>query len=213
MIRTEVVTLSVIKAVAYRQRLTAGGSGIVIIRDDVAQPGIASISKTSGAPIPTANTPADSYPKEAFEEAMTLTAGLPYSKRGPVRAEAVIPAEEPAAGEAAAEEAVVDSADYQKIVDRYTDKDGKLSYVLLNRDMIRFIHSSSVSRKMIADGESVEAIRLYAVGAKFRSITGDRDLTDAQVLKTVELLDEVSPKGVFREFNDEIRKSLKAGRK
>ena len=75
------------------------------------------------------------------------------------------------------------------------------------------MHSSSVVRKMVAEGESVEAIRLYAVGAKFRSITGNHNLTDAQVLKMVELLDEVSPKGVFKEFNDEIRKSLKAAKR
>ena len=35
---------------------------------------------------------------------------------------------------------------------------------------------------------------------------GNRNLTDAQVLKMAELLDEVSPKGVFRELNDELRK-------
>lgn len=51
MIRTNVVLLSVIKAVAYRQKLMTGGSGIVIIRGDASQPGIASISKTSGEAI------------------------------------------------------------------------------------------------------------------------------------------------------------------
>ena len=51
MIRTNVVTLSVIKAIAYRQKLPAGGSRIVIIRADSAQPGIASVSKTSGEPV------------------------------------------------------------------------------------------------------------------------------------------------------------------
>ena len=48
MIRTETVTLTVIPAVAYRQKLPAGGSGIVIVRNDREQPGIASISKSSG---------------------------------------------------------------------------------------------------------------------------------------------------------------------
>lgn len=36
MIRTNVVKLSVIKGIAYRQKLPAGGSGIVIIREDTA---------------------------------------------------------------------------------------------------------------------------------------------------------------------------------
>ena len=52
-------------------------------------------------------------------------------------------------------------------------------------------------------------IRLYIVGNKFRNITGNRDLTDGQVLKMAELLDEVSPKGVFRELNDELRQKMK----
>ena len=218
MIRSDVVSLTVINGVAYRQKLPAGGSGIVILRADAAQPGIASISKTSGEAIPAANTPKDLYPKEAFQEAIALTARLPYKKRGNVQLKGQSVAEEPAAeapvsAEQAAEEAVVDSAEYQKIVDKYTDKDGKLSYALLNKDMIKFAHSSSVVRKMVADGESVEAIQLYAAGAKFRSITGNSSLSDAQVQKMIELLDEVSPKGVFKEFNDEIRKMLKASKK
>ena len=213
MVRTDVVTLSVIKGIAYRQKLPAGGSGIVILREDVAQPGIASISKTSGDAIPSANTPVKMYPPEAFKEAITLTAGLPYRKRGSVQYKGEPQAVEAPAEEAVPEEVVVESAEYQKIVDKYTDKDGKLSYALLNKDMIQFAHSSSVVRKMIVEGAKVDEIRLYVVAAKFRTITGNRKLTDAQVLKMVELLDEVSPKGVLKEFNDEIRRSLKAAKK
>lgn len=213
MIRTDVVTLSVIDAIAYRRKLPSGGSGIVIIREGAEQPGIATISKTSGEAIPAANSPKKLYPQEAFQEAMTLTAGLPYKKQGSVqmksgsKAEPI--AEEAVSPEEAAEEVIVDSAEYQKIVDKYTDKNGKLSYALLNKDLIRFIHSSSIARKMIKAGEDVESIRLYASAAKFRTVTGNKSLTEAQVLKITELLDEVSPKGVFRELNDEIRKNLK----
>ena len=56
---------------------------------------------------------------------------------------------------------------------------------------------------MLIDGERVEAIRLYITGP---------ELTDVQVLIITELLDEMSPKGVFKEFNSEIRKSLKAAK-
>ena len=212
MIRTKVVNLSKIKGIAYRQKLTSGGSGIVIIREGVAQPGIASISKKSGEAILTANTPKDVYPQEVFQEAMALTAGLPYKKLGKVQLNEESVAEEPVTEELAAEEVVVDSEEYAKIVEKYTDKNGKLSYDLINKDMIKFAYSSSIVRKMVEDGESDESIRLYIAGAKFRSITGNHELTDAQVLKIVELLDEVSPKGVFKEFNDELRK-MKAGKK
>ena len=103
----------------------------------------------------------------------------------------------------------MNSAEYQKIVDAYTDKKGKLSYALLNKDMIKFAHSSSVARSMVEEKASVDDICLYVVGTKFRGITKNRKLSDEQVLKMVDLLDEVSPKGVLTEFKEELRKSLK----
>ena len=215
MVRTNVVKLTVIDGAAYRQKLTSGGSGIVILRADSAQPGIASISKKTGEAVPTDNTPADKFPPEAFAEAMELTAGLPYKKQGGVKfSGGKVSADKTADAEAPKEaEVVVDSGEYKKIVDAYTDKSGKLSYSLLNRDMIKFAHSSSKARALIDEGASVDKIRLYTVGTKFRAVTGNKDLTDAQVKKIIELLDEVSPKGVFRELNDELRAKLKAAKK
>ena len=208
MIRTKAVALTTIPAIAFRQKLKSGGSGITIIRSDTQQPGIASVSKTSGDPIPAANTPKDLFPKEVFEEAMALTAGMPYSKRGSVRLEdevVVETAPEPAE-EVTPDDPVVDSADYQKVVEKYTDKDGKLSYGLLNKDLIRFAHASKTVRGMIGEGESTKKVRTYIVSTKFRTVTGDRNLTEAQALKIAELLDEVSPKSVFKELDAELRR-------
>ncbi len=213
MIRTDVVKLSVIKGFAYREKLKSGGFGVVIIRKDAAQPGIASVSKTSGEPVPAANTPKKYYPQEAFKEAVELTAGLPYRKQGAVSIKGEKAASAPAPKETAPEEVVVDSADYIKIVEKYTDKTGKLSYDLLNKDMIRFAHSSSVVRTMIGEGAKPKDISSYVVGAKFRSISGNSKLTDAQVKEITDLLDGVSPKGVLKEFNAEIRRSLKNDKK
>ena len=212
MIRTSSVSLSMLPAVAYRQKYASGGSGIVIVRSDATQPGIASISKTSGEPIISANTPADLYPKEAFDEAITLTAGMPYRRQGKPKPAFVETGGEPAPvveDEPVPEvEVVVDSDEYQKLVDAYTDKDGRLSYALLNKELIQFAHSSEMVNRMLAAGEDEEAIRLYVVGTKFRNVTGNKDLTDEQVLKMAELLDEVSPKGVFKELNAELRGRL-----
>jgi hypothetical protein len=208
MIRTETVSLTTIPATAYRQKLASGGSGIVILREDAPQPGIASISKTSGEPIPTRNTPAKLFPKKAFREAIELTAGLPYRKRGAPALPVPVP-ETPEEKDEPVLEAVVDSKEYEKIVDTYTDKDGKLSYALLNKDLIKFAHCSSKVRDMFCGKAAEDDVRLYIVGNKFRNITGNRNLTDAQVLKMAELLDEVSPKGVFRELNEELRRQLR----
>jgi hypothetical protein len=84
---------------------------------------------------------------------------------------------------------------------------------LVNQDFLyQCIQQLSIQLFGIIDGERVEAIRLYITGTKFRNITGDPELTDVQVLIITELLDEMSPKGVFKEFNSEIRKSLKAAK-
>lgn len=215
MIRTDVVNLTVIEAVAYRQKLQAGGSGIMILRYDSKQPGIASISKTSGDPIPAANIPLDLYPLEAFQEAIALTAGMPYSKRGSVRLEkkAVVDAAPEATEEVTADDPVIDSAEYQKIVDQYTDKNGKLSYDLLNKDLIRFMHASKTVRGMIGEGTSAKKVRTYIVTTKFRTVTGNKKLTEEQAVKMAELLDEVSPKSVFKQLDAELRKQNAASKR
>ena len=213
MIRTETVTLTVIEAVAFRQKLKAGGSGITILRYDIAQPGIASISKTSGEAIPTDNTPADLYPAEAFSEAIKLTAGMPYKKRSGVRlTKKKVEEVAPEATEEIAEEVVIDTDEYQKLVDNYTDKNGKLSYDLLNRDLIRFAHSSKTVSKMLEEGASVKKTRTYIVCTKFRTVIGNKKLTEAEVLKMAELIDEVSPKSAFKALDSELRK-LSAAKK
>ena len=217
MIRTSVVSLTTIPAIAFRQKLPSGGSGVTILRADAKQPGIAGISKTSGEAIIDGRTDKDLFPAEAFAEAIKLTAGMPYKKLGGVKVTADMVAQtQPETPEEIAEEAsevVIDSADYAKIVEAYTDKKGKLSYALLNREFIKFAHSSSVVRGMVADKAPVERIRAYIAATKFRNVSGNKNMGDAEVARITELLDEVSPKGVFRELNEELRKMLAGAKK
>ncbi len=84
---------------------------------------------------------------------------------------------------------------------------------MLNRDLIRFAHASSRVRAMLAEGKKPEKIRTYIITTKFGSIAGNRKFTEAQALKAAELLDEVYPKGVFKELNDELRKKAAAAKK
>ncbi len=63
---------------------------------------------------------------------------------------------------------------------------------------------------MIEEGAKQKEICSYAALTKFRSLSGNQKLTDAQVAKMVGFLDEASPKGVFREFNAEIRRILRS---
>jgi hypothetical protein len=216
-IRTRLVELSTLEAVAYRQKLRGGQVGVVILRQDTAQPGLALLNRQSGSADPAHNTSADLYPMEAFQEALELTSGLPYSSRGPVRSpaaagaassgDAPLPAE---LSEEAPPEAVatVNSADYAAIVKAYTSKKGELSYELLNKALIQAARSNPFVAKMVADGASLEEVRDHVVKANFEAVTGNRSLSAAEVQRIVELLDEVSPRSVLRELNEDLRKLL-----
>ena len=209
MIRTEIVTLTVIPAIAYRRKLPSGGSGIVILKKGVSQPGIATISKTSGEPILAANTSSELYPKEAFLEAIALTSGLPYHKRGSVRLSGARFTEQKKAEpepELWEEEKVAVSPAYEALVAVYTDKNGRLSYDLLNKDLIKFANSSKRVKTMREEGATPEEVRDYVVATRFRNVTGVKTLTDAEIRRMAELLDEVSPKGVFTELDAALRK-------
>ncbi|RUR34216.1 hypothetical protein [Vreelandella nanhaiensis] len=207
MIRTIMVELSTIEAAAYRQKLRGGHPGIVIMRYDTDQPGIATVNRKSGEPDPSHNTDLKLFPLEAFREAMELTSGMPYSRRGKVKLSGE--KEDASSQEETAEElATVDSAEYEAIVKSYTNRKGELSYELLNKDFIQFAKSSRVISDMVANHASEEDIRNHVVKVKLESITGNRELTVAQTQRIVEMLDEVSPRHVFKELNDEIRKML-----
>lgn len=216
MIRTNSVSLTTLpSAIAYRRKGASGDSALVILRADATQPGIATISKTSGKPIVAAHIPADLYPEEAFEEAIELTAGLPYRKQGkpaaPKASEDVeLDVAEDVEEEPVAEEVVVvvDSDEYQRLLDTYTTKEGKLSYDLMNKEMIQFAHKSEMVARMVAAGDPEEAILTYIVGTKFRNATGNHELDDEQVAALAALIDEVSPRGAFRELKRRIRAML-----
>ena len=205
MIRTNSVELtSLPAAIAYRRKGASGDAAIVIVRADEPQPGIATISKTSGEPILSANTPA-AYPTEAFAEAIALTSGMPYHKLGKPAAPAPVaaPVEDEPADEVA--EVLVDSGEYQAVLDAFTDKSGKFSYDLMNKSMIQLAHRSTVVGRMVAAAAKEEEILNYVIGTRLRNITGNHDLTDEQVSKMAELIDEIDPRGAFKELKGKIR--------
>ena len=209
MLRTKAVKLTVIPAMAFRIK-TASGPSITIQRADTEQPGIASVSKTSGKAVPAANTNLKLYPEEAFDEAIRLTNGLPYKKQKGIKVTKDMVKEKK---EKEPEEVIIDSEEYLKIVDQYSDKNGKLSYDLINKDFIKFAKSSSHVRKMIEEGTTAAKVRNYVVASKIRNITGNDKLDDKQIKKMVELLDETYAKGIFKDLNNEIRRMLSANKK
>jgi hypothetical protein len=217
-VRTPLVELSTLEAVAYRQKLRGGQAGVVILRNDSPQPGLALVDRRTGEPDLAANVPPERFPREAFLEALELTSGLPYSRRGPVRAPA---APLPAAGSEEASEAegelgasapeavaTVCSADYAAIVKAYTNRKGELSYDLLNKALIQAAHSNPFVATLMSQGASLEEIRDHVVKGNFEAVSGNRQLSAEETSSIVALLDEVSPRSVLREFSDELRRRL-----
>ena len=131
-------------------------------------PGIASISKTSGDPILTVNTPKDLYPVEAFKEALRLTAGMPYSKRGQAKVQketqAVVDAAPEPEEEVTPDDPVVDSRDYQKVVAKYTDKNGATQY----STKVVVAHIDLLERK-----EQAQAVDTPAPAPNFQTMDDD----------------------------------------
>ena len=48
----------------------------------------------------------------------------------------------------------------------------------------------------------------YIIKVKCETLTGNPGLTPAQTSRILEVLDAVSPRSVFRELNDELKKML-----
>ncbi|TVS07077.1 MAG: hypothetical protein EA413_02260 [Cyanobium sp. PLM2.Bin73] len=227
MIRTKLVELSTLDAVAYRQRLGTGHSGVVILRYDSPQPGLARLNRNTGEPDPAANVPRDRFPIEAFREALELTSGLPYSRRGRVRLSQLEPAAvKDTAAAAAATPAVAEdpddegrsedvatvcSDDYAAIVKAYTNRKGELSYELLNKALIQAAHGNAFVADLVARRAPLEQIRDHVVKANFEAVTGNRALTMDAVQRIVEMLDAVSPRSVLRELDDALKRMLAAG--
>ncbi len=211
-VRTMLVELSTIPGVAYRQKLLSG-TGLVVMRYGTTQPGLATLSRTSGDPVPASNANLDLYPINAFREAFALTSGLPFSRRGKVQLIELASPPKPDTTSAIEDAplvdfSIVDSPEYQAVLDAYTSQKGELSFHLLNKDFIQFASSSKTMAEMIASNATIEDLRNHAVRAKFETLTGNTRLTDTQLNGIVELLDEISPRSAFREFEDELRRML-----
>jgi hypothetical protein len=212
MIRTSAVELTVIEALAYRQKLKAGDNAIVILKPEVKQPGMATISKSTGEPVLAANTNAKEYPVEAFREAIALTNGMPFRKQGSIKVtaqtfavnEEVEPVEEFV-------EINTDALD--KITAHFTDKNGRMSYDLVNRELIRFAKSSSIVRNMVAEGKSASEIRDYIILNKFRNIAQNDSLNDQEVFKLADVIDGIDSQGMFKQLNSELRRMLTKNKK
>ena len=214
-VRTKVVELESIPAIAYKIKLKTGGSGIKLHRTDRDMTLFAEVDKRTGDVILSGKFDEELFPYAAFDEAMDLLAGLPYSARGKVKIMVSDEIEDDevctdGVGEALPSAAqMVESDEFKAIIDRFSDENGKLNYALMNKQFMQFAQSSKVVGEMCGRRESESDIRLFILKNRAAFLANKREhLSDDEANALLEALDEINPRSAFKELNLYIRKRM-----
>jgi len=217
-VRSKVVELNTIPAIAYKIRLKHGGSGIKIHRTDQNETAFVELDKRSGNVVENHRNKAELFPPQAYEEAMEELLGLAYSARGKVKitisetiedGEIQVPEDE-APGTHADETAnVIDSDEFISIVETYSDEWGKMNFVLMNKQFIQFANRNKTVGEMVAARSSESEILTRVVQNRAAHLAGSRDfLTEAQTTALIDVLDDMCRRSAFKELKLHIRKML-----
>jgi len=210
-IRTRAVELTTIPAMAYKQKLASGGAGLKLLRIDDNQSAVCTIDRRTGDLLPYGKVDETLFPEEAFEEAYDLTRGLPYSARGNIKVTSVaIEQEDDAVEETATENVDMTlSAEYQAIVERYSDQNGKMNYQLMNKDFIQYASKSKIVANLVESNASQEQILVCIVKSRATEISNQKEsLDDISVKLLIETLDEINPRSAFKELKAHINRML-----
>ncbi|MCL2405356.1 MAG: hypothetical protein FWC92_07395 [Defluviitaleaceae bacterium] len=214
-IRTKVVELEMIPAVAYKIKLKSGGSGIKMHRTDQDMTIFAQVDKRTGDVIIDGVVDQDFFPYASFDEAMDLLAGLPYSARGKVKIMVSDEVEDDevctdgAIGDLPTAAQMLESDEFKAIVDRFSDESGKLNYALMNKQFMQFAQTSKVVGEMMGKRESEGDIRLFILKNRAAFLANKREhLSDDEAKALLEALDEINPRSAFKELNLYIRKRM-----
>lgn len=210
-IRTTAVELETIPALAFKQKLASGGAGIKLVRLDRDATAVYTLDRRTGEGVPYGPVDAKLFPQDAVDEAIGLTTGLPYSKRGKLNIKAFEAQRE--ADDVGEEDGdsidMVGTAEYDAIVARYRDEKGKLNHQLMNKDFMQFASKSKVVSDMLARGDGEEDIVRFIVKSRATMLSGKKEsLTDREVDALIESLDEIDPRSAFKELKQYIRRQL-----
>jgi len=215
-IRTKVVELETIPAVVYKIKLKSGGSGIKMHRTDQNATYFAEVCKRTGVVLIDGVLDPNLFTEEAFNEAMDLLAGLPYSARGKVKimVSDEVEDEEVCCDSQAGEELpsaakMLESDEFKAIVDRFSDENGKLNYALMNKQFMQFAQSSKVVGEMAGRKESERDILLFILKNRAAFLANKREhLSDEEATALLEALNEINPRSAFKELNLYLRRRL-----
>ncbi len=209
-IRTQAVELSSIPAIAYKHKLSAGGSGLKLMRLDTEDTAVATLDGRSGEALIAAKTDLALFPPEAFDEALELTLGLPYSARGKISVQVTGKTSPDELEEQAPEKIdMVGSDEYVAIVERYSDEKGKINYALMNKDFIQFASKSKTVAELVAKQAGPDEIILFVLKNRAAFVAGKKEsLSDASVAALLATLDEIDPRSAFKELKAHLIRRL-----
>jgi hypothetical protein len=221
-IRTTAVELTTIPAIAYKQKLYAGGAGIKIFRLDQDAAIVFTIDRRTGEGRAYGKYDAELFPDEAVDEALELTTGLPYTSRGKLKITAFGEDEPLESSENSADGVIedvaetetekvdmVNSDEYKALTERYTNEKGKINYTLMNKDFIQFASRSKVVGTMVAEKAKTEDIVLFIIKSRATFLSGKKDsLSDEETAALIETLDEIDPRSAFKDLSLHIRRML-----
>ena len=211
MIRTEAIKTTTIPGMAFRQKLQAGGSGITIITPK--ERAMFTINKRDGLCIPFGKVDEKIFTKDVVDEVLELAKGLPYRRLGSItKVHLNAPCEEaPVEHEVDDEKVDIDiisSAEYAAFIEKYSDKKGRFSHQLMNKELMQFAARSGAVSKKLAIKEDIDLIVRYVVRSKAASLAKRKEMDDDTLNVFIETIDSICTRSAFKELNAYLRERL-----
>jgi len=211
MIRTEAVKTTTIPGMAFRQKLQAGGTGITIITPH--ERATFTVNKRDGSCVPYGKVNEKVFTENVIKEVLELTMGLPYRRLGSItKVHVNKPCEEsPVEHEVDDEKADIDiisSAEYAAFIEKFSDKKGRFSHQLMNKELMQFAAKSGVVNKKLMMKENTDMIVRYVVRSKAAKLARRKEMDDDTLTAFIETIDSICTRSAFKELNAYLRDRL-----
>ena len=205
-IRTPVVELTTVPALAYKFKMTSGGAGIKIIFEGSDNTETYAITRRGEL---VATSP-QGVVSDAAQEALELTLGLSYSARGKVKAVFVAEADEDEVVAETIDYNMIESAEYKAWIKEYTGDNFKMNYAKMNKDLIQFAAKNKTVAEMVSEKEAVESILRRIVQIQTSNLTKNKEYMTAEVADAlISTLEELDVRSAFKELKLHIQKMSK----
>ncbi|MCL1806189.1 MAG: hypothetical protein FWG31_00630 [Oscillospiraceae bacterium] len=204
-IRTPVVELTKVPALAYKYKLSSGGAGLKIMYEETGKTETFTISRRGELVASQPGVAAGEAALEAFE----LTQGMAYSARGKVKAVIVEQADEDEAVPETPQYCMIESDEYKAWIDAYTGPDYKMNYIKMNKDLIQFTAKNKTVSAMVAEKEDRDAILRRVVQIQTSNLTKNKEYMTAEMTGAlIDTLEELDTRSAFKELKLHITRML-----